>query len=244
MGENRELMNQLLMTSANLVCATTIGCATVPGLRAARYSHVIVDEAGKEEIRKLLVPMIRGERWVLVGDPKQLPPFVDRKLKDRLRAEGIAEEILTRSLFEELEPSLKGRGRYVFLDRQGRMHPDISAFVSHAFYDDKLEDFPNAWDRALPAPAWLPDSPALQVLDTRALPNRWDRGIEKGFVNDIECALALRLLQAFATHPAWEGRTLGVIAPYKHQAQNRGEGQRSPCLPRADGQRRAPGRDG
>jgi hypothetical protein len=217
--DNLDLFNQLQFTGANLVCATTVGCATSPGLRSVRYDYVIVDEAGKEEARKLLVPLLRGERWVLVGDHLQLPPHADDTLLERLRQQGLPEEVLTRSLFEELQPALESRGRFVFLDHQGRMHPDISAFVSAAFYGGQLRDFESVHGRTLPGPLWLPATPALQLLDTRGLEDRGESRVGNGYVNHLECELAVHLLRAFAGLPDWQGRTLGVIAPYRRQVE-------------------------
>lgn len=221
--------SELLVANANLVCATTIGCATHRELRAASYDYVIVDEAGKEEARRLLVPLIRGERWVLVGDHQQLPPYADDELQDRLVREGIDPRTVTRSLFEELQAPFEQRGCYVFLDRQGRMHPDISAFVSHRFYDGQLHDFPHAASHVIAKPTFLPDDPKLLVLDTRRLPQRHETRRGTGFVNVLEQDLVLHLLRAFANLQAWRDPlsndrftdlpTIGVIAPYRLQVE-------------------------
>lgn len=92
---NPRFFSELLVANANLVCATTIGCATHRELRSVSYDYVIVDEAGKEEARRLLVPLIRGERWVLVGDHQQLPPYADDSLKARLLQEGLDPRTIT-----------------------------------------------------------------------------------------------------------------------------------------------------
>jgi len=237
-----DLISGLLLADANLICATTIGCATHPDLRDATYDYVIVDEAGKEEARRLLVPLVRGDRWVLVGDHQQLPPFADRWLLDRLRAAGQDTGLLTRSLFEELQDPLEARGTYVFLDRQGRMDPDISAFVSERFYDGRLLDFPRG-SRRLPAPSFLPDRPALAVLDTRLLPDRARMEVahRPGFDNPAEREVALHIVRAFARLPDWESRladrsrpdrlSVGVIAPYGRQVEALRRGaRRDPLL--------------
>ena len=228
---NPRFFSELLVANANLVCATTIGCATHRELRSVVYDYVIVDEAGKEEARRLLVPLIRGERWVLVGDHQQLPPYVDDKLKACLVREGLDPEIITRSLFEELQSPFERHGRYVFLDRQGRMHPDISAFVSHQFYKDQLHDFPHASSHSIPRPQFLPDDPKLLVLDTGWLPEPSEKSNDrrKGFYNPIECELAIHLLQSFVKLPCWQQGlddvaatdrlSVGVIAPYRRQVE-------------------------
>jgi superfamily I DNA and/or RNA helicase len=102
--------------------------------------------------RRPLVPLIRGERWVLVGDHQQLPPYADDALQARLVREGLDSRIVTRSLFEELQEPFERRGCYVFLGRQGRMHPDISSFVSRQFYGCRLHDFPDAATHIRPGP--------------------------------------------------------------------------------------------
>ena len=223
---NPRFFSELLLANANLVCATTIGCATHRELRSVVYDYVIVDEAGKEEARRLLVPLIRGERWVLVGDHQQLPPYADDGLQDRIKSEGMDPQTVTRSLFEELQEPFERQGRYVFLDKQGRMHPDISAFVSEQFYGGRLHDFPNVANHTIPAPAFLPDTPKLLVLDTRQLPDRKETRRGTGYVNLLEQELTLFLLRAFARLPAFRDGptsaipTVGVIAPYRLQVED------------------------
>ena len=221
-----EFYSELLLMNSNLVCATTIGCAA-RGVRDAVYDYVIVDEAGKEEARRLLVPLVRGERWVLVGDHRQLPPFADDKIERRIADAGLDPTVLTRSLFEELQEPFRRNGRYVFLDRQGRMHPDISAFVSRQFYGGELLDFPHTAGNSLPAPAFLPENPKLLVLDTRRLSGRYETFINKSYENRLEQEIIHHLLASFVALEGWEhqssaGRssdafTVGVIAPYKPQ---------------------------
>ncbi|MBA2224702.1 AAA family ATPase [thermophilic bacterium 2918] len=227
--KNPRFFSELLIANANLVCATTIGCATHRELRSVVYDYVIVDEAGKEEARRLLVPLIRGEKWVLVGDHQQLPPYSDDELQKRLRREGLDPKVITRSLFEELQEPFEKSGRYVFLDHQGRMHPDISAFVSQQFYGGRLHDFPHVANHTMPRPAFLPDRPNLLVLDTQQLPDRQEKRLGTGYVNSLEQELAVFILRAFAKLPEFQVDkaddkessvpTLGVIAPYRRQVE-------------------------
>ena len=226
---NPRFFSELLLANANLVCATTVGCATHRELRPVVYDYVIVDEAGKEETRRLLVPLIRGERWVLVGDHQQLPPYADDSLQDRLVREGLDRRIVTCSLFEELQEPFERCGRYIFLDHRGRMHPDISAFISERFYDGRPHDFSNTAKHTMPRPWFLPERPNLLVLDTRHLPDRQERRQGTGYVNLLEQELAVFLLRAFACLPVFQNIssvsaissvfTIGVIAPYRWQVE-------------------------
>jgi len=228
--QNPSFFSELLCGGGNVVCGTTVGCVTHPGLRSAVYDYAIIDEAGKEETRRILIPMVRARRWILVGDHQQLPPFADDRLQRRIREEGMDPELIFRSLFEELQPVLAQKGRFVFLDRQGRMHPEISAFVSMQFYGGQLKDFPNVSQHNLPAPSFLEAClgrvPHIVVLDTQDLPDRYEKREGFGYLNPLEVRLVVVLLEAYAKLPGFRAEathrdppTIGVIAPYRHQVK-------------------------
>jgi DNA replication ATP-dependent helicase Dna2 len=82
---------------------------------------VIVDEAGQLTEPLTLGLILRGRRFVLVGDDRQLPPVV--------RTRGLAQ-----SMFERLKQS----GPITLLDTQYRMHPDIMSVSNRLFYDGRL----------------------------------------------------------------------------------------------------------
>jgi superfamily I DNA and/or RNA helicase len=112
------------------------------------------------------------------------------------------------------------------------MHPDISAFVSRRFYDGELHDFPHTADRETAVPPFLPASPALLVLDTRRLPDRWESERARGrYANLTECALATHVVRSFAEHPRWRELGLALIAPYGEQVELlRRRARRDPVL--------------
>ena len=65
---------------------------------------VIVDEAARANPLDLLIPLVRGARIILVGDPNQLPHVLEAKVDEELGQDGNeeAKEILKESLFERL----------------------------------------------------------------------------------------------------------------------------------------------
>lgn len=111
------------------------------------FDLVIIDEASQ-----ILEPMLVGmlahfEKFILIGDHKQLPAVVvqdssfctvnDEDLRTRVGLEN-----LSNSLFERLYARCCEREwdwAYSALDRQGRMHKDILKFVSPQFYEGKLD---------------------------------------------------------------------------------------------------------
>ncbi len=75
-------IERLVLDAANLVCGTTIGILQHPDIKSGGHASpdfdvLIVDEASKTSFQEFLVPALLAKRWVLVGDPKQLSPYVD-----------------------------------------------------------------------------------------------------------------------------------------------------------------------
>jgi hypothetical protein len=118
------------------------------------FDLAIVDEA-----TQLLEPQLLGifciknetgknavDRFVLIGDHKQLPAVVlqskeESRVNDPLlNAAGITD--LSASLFERLYRKYSQAGAtsaWDMLSKQGRMHPALSAFPSEHFYEGRLE---------------------------------------------------------------------------------------------------------
>lgn len=80
---NSSIIERLVLDSANLVCGTTIGLLQHPdikkskGANSPQFDVMIIDEASKTTFHEFLVPALHAKRWILVGDPKQLSPYVD-----------------------------------------------------------------------------------------------------------------------------------------------------------------------
>lgn len=75
----------LLIDIANLVCGTTMGILKYPKFGLIKdnpmpeFDYLIIDESSKTTFQEFLVPALRAKKWILVGDVKQLSPFVDRE---------------------------------------------------------------------------------------------------------------------------------------------------------------------
>jgi hypothetical protein len=73
-----------LRRSANLICATTTGINR--DLGDAEFDTLIVDEASRVVDSEFLIGAVRARRWILVGDEKQLPPYVEPADEQHLHA--------------------------------------------------------------------------------------------------------------------------------------------------------------
>ena len=108
---------------AAVVAATTATCGSRT-MRSGSFDVAVIDEAAQLTEPGTLAAVARADRFVLVGDHRQLPPVV--------RTDGP----LSQSLFERLIEEHPEAG--VMLERQYRMAQRIQAFPSREFYDGRL----------------------------------------------------------------------------------------------------------
>lgn len=121
-----------------------------------RFNTVIQDEASKATPAELSLPLVYGEKAVIIGDHRQLPPNLDRedilfKLHmQRLKSDSKEEhdqieqlesyvrknfDILEKSHFERLFRQIDSSLRGTF-DTQYRMHNDINRVIEQFYVDD------------------------------------------------------------------------------------------------------------
>ena len=94
-GFNEEIAKKIVLDSANLVCGTTMGINQFPpiidrinfkdGRREDSllpmdtiFDYMIIDESSKTTFQEFLVPEMLAKKWILVGDIKQLSPFIEQ----------------------------------------------------------------------------------------------------------------------------------------------------------------------
>jgi len=125
--------------------------------RLKHFEVAIIDEASQ-----ILEPHLLGilsaknaddknaiEKFILIGDHKQLPAVVIQSIKDsKVDMQSLIDIGLTdrrNSLFERLiklnKDSINSPLRDILV-KQGRMHPDIALFPNYAFYNNKLLPIP------------------------------------------------------------------------------------------------------
>ncbi|MFE0512394.1 DEAD/DEAH box helicase [Streptomyces sp. NPDC058964] len=208
-----------LVRYAHVVAATCIGVASRPELTGLDFDLVVIDEVGQIGVPDVLVPLVRARRAVLVGDHRQLPPYLDHDLREWGERSGdpVAGALLGTSVLELLRLDLPDWG-VVSLTNQRRMPSAVADFVSAAFYDGLLRT---------PEPDRPHDSrlfrTPLAFVDTSRLPaeRRSERDASgqpgqerKGYVNAAEADLLTRL----AAHYDGRGVRWAVIVPYAAQA--------------------------
>ncbi len=129
-----------------------------------QFDVAIIDEASQALEAQLLPILMHVPKFILIGDPRQLPAIVvqpenETAVHDEaLREQGITN--LRQSYFERLLARLMQLGRtdsYCLLRHQGRMHEELMQFPNTAYYESQLTpaEFKPIYERQT-APFFMP----------------------------------------------------------------------------------------
>lgn len=133
-SNNYSALKKLYIDNANVIGITCIQSGTKDfNENYPSFDVVIIDEASKSTPPDIILPMLKGKKIVLVGDHKQLPPFIDQNAYDEIDGDDEQfKKLIKISLFEELYEK-SGPSMRTMLFRQYRMHKDIAALINQ-FY--------------------------------------------------------------------------------------------------------------
>lgn len=223
---------QEMIEKTPIIVATVASAWSKPDLfRLKRFDMAIIDEA-----TQLLEPHLLGilsikdeqgrnavERFVLIGDHKQLPAVIlqtsaESEVKDEiLQQAGLRN--LNESLFERLYRAYRSSGwKHAFdmLHQQGRMHPAIEEFPSLFFYGGKL--------RTLGLPHQQEGAPLHSPLKHRLVyfPSEQPANVGNHKANRHEAQIIAGYLTDLSDYYQQEGlspdcQSIGIITPYRNQ---------------------------
>ena len=106
------------------------------------FDTLVLDEAAQIEDSRLFIVLARCptlKKIVLVGDPKQIQPYVP----DSLRKQKYGQSTMERLMATNSTNPLASVAPYVMLEQQFRMAPMLRQVISHLYYNDRLLDGPN-----------------------------------------------------------------------------------------------------
>lgn len=189
-------------------------------LEGRHFSLAIVDEAS-QVLEPGLIGLLSSDqidRFVLVGDHKQLPAVVQQNPEEAriddplLRSIGLND--CRQSLFQRLYNWEVRQQRTQFigtLHRQGRMHPDVAQFASSHFYNTWLQPVPLPHQQETLLSYDLPSQDATDdILKTRRMV------FFDAQASNLTIDLALRIRRFYGDRFNPE-KTLGIIVTYRHQ---------------------------
>ncbi len=236
---DKRMLEAQLYQSMDVVMGTCIGIGMnrVLGAGVVHFDTVIIDEAAKANLSETLVPMRLGDRFVLVGDHNQLPPYVDREeitdfvatqeelqedvpeeKRKPIPTESETYEALSNSVFAYFynHPNFPDENK-ITLNYQYRMHPDIGGYISDLFYKGELRSGKGTEKNVLSIPG-CPS--AVSFFDTSNRDGQFEkRSPDRSYYNPVEADLICeeiipKLVPALAQNSKLK---VGIITPYKAQ---------------------------
>lgn len=205
------------VSDCDLIGGTCLGVAT-HALQSVEFDVCIIDEASKAAPTEMLVPMVKSKKWIIVGDPNQLPPFVDdsHDARSELAKNDLTKEDLKRTLLDHFIQIMPEENQ-VSLLTQHRMVKPIGDLVSDCFYTGKLR---NVNEATCP---WLAKAVALPRpvtwLNTTLIDHRHEARQRGTFVNSAEVEAIGNLLLRLQLAASKRGKayTVALLSGYGGQ---------------------------
>ena len=236
-NELETLVLPLMYNSIDVVFATCIGVRTDRELSDYNvvFDTVIIDEAGKANLSESIAAIAMAKKVILVGDQKQLPPYIDGSLLDpneknsfpnsKFGSKYITEDIqhaLKTSFFEflvnRIESDVFPKSNIEMLNYQHRMHPHIGEFISEAFYNGELRMGAKTSENILPLPS--PFDKQVVFIDTSSADNPFETKLEISVRNDAEAQCISQLVVPNLINNGLTSKDFAIVAPYKSQVTN------------------------
>lgn len=236
-NEYEILLKPLIYNSIDVVFATCIGIKSDPIFKDKnfKFDTVIIDEAGKANIAESLVAIELGAKVILVGDQKQLPPYMESSLIDKSEltsfpnsiygSEYLEEEIihaLKTSFFEFIVNRINAdqfpKENMEMLNYQHRMHPNIGEFVSSSFYDGKVKMGNKTHLNRIEMPS--PFNKEVVFFDTSNSRNPFEQNDGFSAMNNTEAETISEIILPKLFENGVTPSNIAIIAPYKSQVTN------------------------
>lgn len=241
-SETRNLDTDLLKAQVyrekDVILGTCIGIGMDPVMRdkdAVHFDTVIVDEAGKANLAETIVPLQLGDRFILVGDHRQLPPYFDREeiadYREKVRNDAYSqnysqqevEKAMNKSLFSDFfDHQFFPEANKVTLNYQFRMNPQIGQYISDLFYAGNLYSGEGTEKQTVSVEGYADPVTFIDTYvhtiteenDPRETKSPDGSVYNMREVKDICEKVLPNVSEALDSNP---GLTVGIITPYKAQ---------------------------
>lgn len=229
------LMKALFYKHLNIAFGTCLGLKNSRDLSDYNVSFdtLILDEAGKANMAETFVAISLAKKVILVGDQKQLPPYLDSSLIDQEDDKSFPNsKIVSKVEFEKLKQALSSsffeflvnkieEGKFpmanlVMLDIQHRMHPSIGNLVSESFYGSEVQSASHTQNNQIALPS--PFDREIVFVDTSNDANSYEEKVDDtSYVNKLEAAYITNEIIPRLLEGGISTEQIAVISPYKYQ---------------------------
>ena len=202
-------IEELILNSSHVIL-TTNSTAARKSLANINFNIAIIDEASQATIPSILIPINKAEKFILIGDHKQLPPVI---LNNDC-------EYLKKSLFEELLENYPQKCQELLI--QYRMNEILMEFPNRKFYENKLicsEKSKNYYLTCGVLEKYDSSSPLI-FIDTSRHENNVESQLNSSdsYINTLEAEITLEITQLYLD-AGINKKNIGIISTYADQAQ-------------------------
>ncbi|MEE1117675.1 AAA domain-containing protein [Methanosphaera sp.] len=198
-------MQHDIVGGAKIIASTVLSSSSFL-TKDIEFDYVIMDESSQVPVYLALIPLLKTNKFVLIGDNKQLQPIKNNN----------ASYLLNKSIFNLLIE--KYPNNYTFLNTQYRMNKKISDIASSLYYDNKLltgDAVKNQKISLKNNKYFLLNEDVITFIDTSDV-NFNEVDLAGGCCNKYESCLVLHLVDALLSNDI-SCEEIGIITPYRKQ---------------------------
>lgn len=208
-GDEKLEIEEKILKHSDVILTTNSSAGSI-SLSNIRFDIAIIDEASQATIPSVLIPINKAEKFVLIGDHKQLPPVIFNNNTGYLKT----------SLFEELIINYEHQSGELLI--QYRMNKLLMEFPNRKFYENKLkcsEKSKNYYLNCRVLEKYDSSSP-LVFIDTSKHKNNKEStlGYSHSYINDLEIEIVLDIINMYLDNGI-NPKNIGVISPYANQVR-------------------------
>lgn len=204
--ERLEIEQEILMDS-HVILATNSTVAR-RSLENIDFDIAIIDEASQATVPSVLIPINKADKFILIGDHKQLPPVI-------LNNECVH---LKKSLFEELIEKYPQQSQELLI--QYRMNEILMEFPNKKFYENKLICSEKSKNYSLNCGVlekYDSSSPLIFIDASEHEDNEESKlNSSDSYINNLEAEIALEISQMYLDKGI-KKKNIGIIATYADQ---------------------------
>ncbi|XP_057665488.1 probable helicase senataxin [Diorhabda carinulata] len=210
-----KITEERILLGANLICTTLSSCMSyilqqTSKRNQLKFTACIVDEATQCTEMECLLPIeLNVEKFILVGDPQQLPAVICNK---EALQHGLDQSLFSRMFhnFEATDGSNRGSFPLQILCDQYRMKKEICDYPNRTFYNGKLNSFPKCFNPIQP-----------QIFPYLVFNLNYSTSDDRSdYVNSNEVYLICNILKTLNINIKPNcSYSIGIITPYRAQKE-------------------------
>ncbi|WP_455644654.1 AAA domain-containing protein [Methanosphaera sp.] len=200
----KENIQSDLLRQVSIIASTVISSSNYL-TNDIEFDYMIMDEASQVPLYLSLIPLMKTDKFILIGDDKQLQPIVNNNTT----------LTMNKSIFNYLIE--KYPDNYTFLNIQYRMNRKIADISSNLYYSGNLKTFSEIKDRKINIDDgnFLLNNDPITCIDTSNMFYH-ESSNSNGCCNKYESQLILILVESLLKCNI-NPNEIGIITPYRKQ---------------------------